>query len=715
VLARSTSRDPLGYLTTLEDPVIQTPSHRVHAHSTFDITFGLHRNQQRLKLSLEPNHGILAEGASVQFLDAEGNVARTETLRRSNYKVFKGEAWLEKTAGNWASVGWARITVRRDGILPLFEGAFSIGHDSHHIQLQSHYMQTKHAQDPLLEHDDDEYMVVFRDSDVGTADRSELRRSVQTDITCAAHTLSFNRNPHHPVYANVLKRDVGYWGSMPAASLFGKRQNIDGTTSGNSGNVNLRSSIGSTNGCPTTRKVALIGVATDCEYTSSFNSSQTAHANVITQINLASGVYEKTFDISLGLQNLTVSDGNCPGTPTDATPWNVGCGSNATIASRLSTFSKWRGERNDSNAYWTLLTNCPTGAEVGLAWLGQLCIGTIVPGADNETVSGANVVARTSTEWQVIAHESGHTFGAVHDCTDQTCADGTTVNAQQCCPLSTSVCDANGGYIMNPSTGGQGVDSFSPCTVGNICSAMLRNSVSSSCLTDNKDITTITGQECGNGIVEAGEDCDCGGLAGCATDACCDALTCKFKGNAVCDDSNDECCHSCQFASNGTVCRASTGVCNPEETCSGTSAACPPDETSPNGQGCGNGLSCASGQCTSRDLQCKTVMGSYTTGNDTYACNSQDCTLSCASPSFGPNVCYAMQQNFLDGTSCGGGGSCSNVRSIRPMLACTALTRHRASAPAPPPRRKSPPGSTTTSRWSSASLAASAASSCYPS
>jgi hypothetical protein len=53
-------------------------------------------------------------------------------------------------------------------------------------------------------------------------------------------------------------------------------------------------------------------------------------------------------------------------------------------------------------------------------------------------------------------------------------------------------------------------------------------------------------------------------------------------------------------------------------------------------------------------------MGSYTQGNDTYACSSSGCQISCASPEFGANVCYSMQQNFLDGTSCQGGGRCTN-------------------------------------------------------
>ena len=627
-----------------------------------------------MRLSLEPNHDILAEDASVDFLDTAGNVLYTEPIIRQDYKVFKGDAWERDCEGGWTHVGWARIVIRRDGVDPLFEGAFTIMHDHHHIQLRSNYMSTKHALDPQVEYSDDEYMVLFRDSDIGQVRRLESKRAIGGNPACSAHQLAFNKDPLNPIFAPVVKRDVGFWGSAPTSSLFGKRQ-IDGSgiaTGGNSAGVNLKSTIGNSVGCPVTRKVAFVGIATDCTYTGTFNSSDTARQNIITQLNSASNVYEKTFNITLGLRNLTVSNGSCPGTPPAATPWNLPCG-NTTITDRLNLFSQWRGGKNDNNAYWTLLTKCNTDSEVGLAWLGQLCVSDVNQ-AGSEVVSGANVVARTSTEWQVIAHESGHTFGAVHDCDSQTCSDGSTENAQQCCPLSASSCDAGAQYIMNPSTG-QGITAFSPCSVGNVCSAIGRNSVNSSCLSDNKGVTTISGNQCGNGIVEAGEDCDCGGTANCGNNACCDPTTCKFKNNAVCDDSNEDCCKSCQFASSGTVCRPSTGVCDPQEMCSGNAAICPPDSTAPNGQSCGNTsahLQCSSGQCTSRDVQCKTLMGSYTANNDTYACNSQDCTLSCASPEFGPGTCYSMQQNFLDGTLCGGGGKCSNVRLLRSIPTSTS-------------------------------------------
>lgn len=500
-------------------------------------------------------------------------------------------------------------------------------------------------------------MVVFRDSDISTApEHDELRKRSGT-LGCESDLLEFNTLPEHPIFAGMKPREESWFGS-----LFDKRQLDNSPGGGNGAGVNLVGSIGSTAGCPSTHKVALVGVATDCTYTAQFNSTESTRQNVINQMNSASNLFESTFNISLGLANLIVTDAQCPTTPQQATPWNQACGNNVQIQDRLNLFSGWRGQQNDQNSHWTLLSTCNTGSAVGLAWLGQAC----VPGSQSnnasqgsETVAGANVVVRTSTEWQVIAHETGHTFGAVHDCTSQTCSDANTVNSQQCCPLSANTCDAGEQFIMNPSTA-QGITRFSACSVGNICSAIGRNSVKSDCLTNNKGVTTISGEQCGNGIVEGDEQCDCGGEQGCGDNQCCDAKTCKFKNNAVCDDSNEDCCKGCQLASAQTVCRPSSGTCDPQETCTGNSPYCPEDKTNPDGSDCGSGLKCASGQCTSRDQQCKTVMGSLTEGNDTYACDNTNCMLSCASPEFGRGVCYGLQQNFLDGTPCVGGGKCSN-------------------------------------------------------
>ncbi|KAL8696729.1 MAG: hypothetical protein Q9224_002652 [Gallowayella concinna] len=493
VQASSRTREPITYLSLVENPEIRTPSHRVHAFSDFDIVFALHQSHQQLKLTLEPNHDIIAQDATVTYLDEHGQIERTEPIVRHHHRVFKGESWLQLPDGTWHSAGWARITVTRDGPIPLFEGAFTLGRDHHHVQLRSNYLSTKHELDPELERSGDEYMVAYRDSDIfqGDADRyDELKRSLGPDHSCSSDVLTFNNDPAHPVFAPTSKQQVvGLWGSTPVNSLFGKRQ-IDSNMlgGGNSAGVNLRTTIGKKEGCPTTRRVALVGVATDCGYTASFpGGDDQVRQNIIQAFSTASNLYEKTFSITLGIANLTISKKECPATPPADTPWNVGCSGNTTITDRLNMFSQWRGERNDTNAYWTLLTSCPTGSEVGLAWLGQLCV-TDVTKATGETVSGANVVARTSNEWQVIAHESGHTFGAVHDCDQSACANQNSVYAQQCCPLSESTCDAGEKFIMNPSTG-QGISAFSECTVGNASRPFLAISVVTALSRETNSVT----------------------------------------------------------------------------------------------------------------------------------------------------------------------------------------------------------------------------------
>lgn len=161
----------------------------------------------------------------------------------------------------------------------------------------------------------------------------------------------------------------------------------------------LISSIGSTNGCPNTRRIAYIGIMTDCSFTAGFDSSDSAHRYIVNMVNTASVVFESSFNVSLGIRNLTISDSSCPSGSSGSTSWNVPC-SQGDLNSRLGTFSQWRSSLYDSNAYWTLLTGCSVDVgEIGVSWVGALCNS----GSGRGNGASANVVARTQTEWQVFA------------------------------------------------------------------------------------------------------------------------------------------------------------------------------------------------------------------------------------------------------------------------------------------------------------------------
>ena len=686
----------MTYITLVDNPVIHTPSHRVHALSTFDLAFGLHQNAQRIKLTLEPNHDLIADNAQVTFLDEDGNIESVETIRREDHRVFKGSAAVELADGKWEKVGWARIKVSRDGENPLFEGTFAIMNDYHHVMLRSKYVRTKHELDPDIADTDEEYMVVFRDSDVA----GSKKRSLLAGRSCGADELDYNTDPNHPIYN--MPTDDSRWASVSLDSLFGTLSKRQDSSGGRSGNVNLRSTIGQTAGCPRMKKVALVGVAADCEYTRRTGGMNATRENIISVVNDASHVFESTFNIALGLRNVTIEKEECPPSPRSTNPWNVGCGdSSPGLGGRLNWFSGWRSEQTDDNAFWTLMTGCAKDSKVGVAWMGALCINDLVSGAYDPTnssssaTSGASVVFKTRSEWQVFAHEAGHIFGAVHDCDEELCRLGMD-DTSQCCPLSGDTCDAHARFLMNQSSR-DSMREFSPCTVGNVCSAIGRSGVQSGCLVNNRDVPPgITGSQCGNGIVEEGEDCDCGGEEHCGDNACCDPKTCKFKAGAQCDDSNEECCDNCRFASADTVCRKGGDECDPDEKCTGNSSGCPRDVHEEDGKSCGkdgDGLACASGQCTSRNEQCRTLMGSKLDGNETYACDDRECTLMCSSQSLHPGVCKGQMQYFLDGTPCAGGGKCYNVRSFYPLIIIPQLIhKRRATAKAPPSSRKQKTG-----------------------
>lgn len=103
----------------------------------------------------------------------------------------------------------------------------------------------------------------------------------------------------------------------------------------------------------------------------------------------------------------------CPSPQDPTRPWNVDC-SSVTLDQRLAFFSTWRGQKGEDGAgLWHLMSGCPTGTEVGVAWLGTLCQTKVTGESNGQQVSGTAVTTAGKAEWQVVAHEIGHNFGAI--------------------------------------------------------------------------------------------------------------------------------------------------------------------------------------------------------------------------------------------------------------------------------------------------------------
>ncbi|XP_042329042.1 disintegrin and metalloproteinase domain-containing protein 22 isoform X3 [Sceloporus undulatus] len=133
----------------------------------------------------------------------------------------------------------------------------------------------------------------------------------------------------------------------------------------------------------------------------------------------------------------------------------------------------------------------------------------------------------------------------------------------------------------------------------------------------NKPSKLLDPPECGNGFVEAGEECDCGTPAECLIEGgdCCNS--CTLTANSQC--SNGLCCTKCQFEAKGVVCREAVNDCDISESCTGESDQCSPNLYKMDGYSCDSGQGiCFGGRCKTRDRQCKYIWGEKVTAADKY-------------------------------------------------------------------------------------------------
>ncbi|XP_009326584.1 PREDICTED: disintegrin and metalloproteinase domain-containing protein 32-like, partial [Pygoscelis adeliae] len=142
-----------------------------------------------------------------------------------------------------------------------------------------------------------------------------------------------------------------------------------------------------------------------------------------------------------------------------------------------------------------------------------------------------------------------------------------------------------------------GAKAFSSCSIRDFETFLKHNG--GACLFNRPRLTGLSYRRkavCGNGVVEPGEQCDCGAAEACLKDKCC-TKRCRFKPGVKC--SSGLCCKECQFKPKTSQCRPPADAqCDLPEFCNGSSTSCPPDLYVQDGHGCEHGTGyCYKGRC----------------------------------------------------------------------------------------------------------------------
>ncbi|KAM8895035.1 disintegrin and metalloproteinase domain-containing protein 10 [Spinachia spinachia] len=233
-----------------------------------------------------------------------------------------------------------------------------------------------------------------------------------------------------------------------------------------------------------------------------------------------------------------------------------------------------------------------------------------------------------------FAHEVGHNFGSPHD------------SGIECTPGESKMQDKKekGNYIMYArATSGDKLNNnkFSICSIQNISAVLTKK---------RNDCFVESGQPiCGNGLVEEGEDCDCGYSDQCK-DPCCynanegEGKKCKLQPGKICSPSQGPCCTpQCGYKRTNDKCRAES-ECAQEGRCNGATAQCPTSEPKANFTSCHSETQvCLNGVCSG------SICEKY--GLEVCTCASQEGKDEAA------ELCHVCCMNKMSPTTCSSTGS----------------------------------------------------------
>ncbi|XP_061911325.1 disintegrin and metalloproteinase domain-containing protein 9 [Entelurus aequoreus] len=318
---------------------------------------------------------------------------------------------------------------------------------------------------------------------------------------------------------------------------------------------------------PQTRYVELVLVVDNLRYRFRQQNETLIQDEMVEMANLLDGYYRQ-LNIRVILVGLEVFS--------EANPFAV----EGSAGEVLRNFVRWRRSdllprnRHDVAQLVVGRTGAFPGGVLGIAFVGSVCS---VSTSGGVSVFGGDRLTFAST---VVAHEMGHNLGMNHDDTR---------------------CNCNGGpCIMAASASGS--TSFSRCSASDF-EALVRGG-RGACLINQPSNPDVFGSaSCGNGLLEEGEECDCGTTLECQNE-CCIAATCRLTSGSSCAEG--ECCNDCQIRVSGTPCRRVGNSCDLPEYCNGNSAFCPEDFYFMDGLPCeDNAAYCFEGLCQTYDSQCR--------------------------------------------------------------------------------------------------------------
>ncbi|XP_067285607.1 disintegrin and metalloproteinase domain-containing protein 9 [Pseudorasbora parva] len=328
---------------------------------------------------------------------------------------------------------------------------------------------------------------------------------------------------------------------------------------------------------PQTKYVELVLVVDNQRFIFNNRSATAVRAEMVQLANLLD-TYYKQLNIRISLIGLKIFD--------KENPFSV----DGNAGEVLGRFVEWRKTellpqiRHDVGQLIVGRLGAYPGGVLGMAFVGTVC--SVNSGGGINVFSNSNLQSFST----VIAHELGHNLGMSHD----------DING----------CDCGAKCIMASSNNGG--TKFSDCSGNDFERLILRGG--GVCLRNQPSQgSIITVPMCGNGILESGEECDCGTSKECTK--CCNVDTCTLTKGSAC--AAGSCCENCQINVAGTPCRPSINPCDLPEFCGGMSPFCPADFYIMDGLPCASNTAfCYEGRCQTLDYQCKQLFGQVATKAD---------------------------------------------------------------------------------------------------